>query len=456
MEDSSNFQEQLNSDGFKKDSQNYKITIEKNNPNVYIEANNLYYIYELFRLIYNNYADYPNYSHFFNIENLFHFMEKEMTDNKNNEIEKNNELNNINKEGKDMMTIIYKNDNKEIKLFGKKFVENNNKNVYLEINNNMLNIMEYYKFGTNIEEVTIKLYISEKEKTINLNLMFNNCVNLKSVYGISKWKTKIESLDNIFYNCTSLFSLPDISEWDISELKGISLMFYNCYSLFEFPDLSKWIKNNKYLREKRNNCFLISFSFPNTNEERNYFNKKEEAKLNKIKSESKDINQIVENKIGKTVIQIFLKTLTGQVITLDVEPLDTVEIVKSKIKELASIPIAHQRLIFEGKQLEDNKTLSEYNILKESTLHIVLRMRPTSGVMQIYVKTLAGITLTLNVQPLDTIGNIKVKIQDIEGIPIEQQRLIFNGNKLEDNRTLSEYNIITGSIFYLVLNPKPH
>ncbi|XP_059164659.1 polyubiquitin-B-like [Physella acuta] len=147
-------------------------------------------------------------------------------------------------------------------------------------------------------------------------------------------------------------------------------------------------------------------------------------------------------------MQIFVQTLAGKKFNIEVDSSDTIEIVMDKICEKEGITPYKQRLIFCGTNLKAGRRLSDYNIKKNETIYLMLRLH---GTMQIFVQTLAGKKFNIEVDPSDTTEIVMDKICEKEGITPNKQRLIFCGTNLKAGRRLSDYNIKKNETIYLML-----
>ncbi|XP_070045807.1 uncharacterized protein LOC142164047 [Nicotiana tabacum] len=140
------------------------------------------------------------------------------------------------------------------------------------------------------------------------------------------------------------------------------------------------------------------------------------------------------------------RELEPNTFVLMIEPDDTIAAVKAYIQEEKGISFKKQKLRNEdGGVLRDVQTL---NSLGATDSYLFLRCAPT---MRIIVKTMTERTLKLMVESDYNVADVKVAIQEKEGFRFHKQRLILAGRRLEDNRTLAEYNIQYDSTLVLVL-----
>ena len=155
--------------------------------------------------------------------------------------------------------------------------------------------------------------------------------------------------------------------------------------------------------------------------------------------------------VRRTMV-IYVKTPANMTITLTVAPSDSIQEVEAMLAIQQAVPSGSQSLMVGELVLESCHTLSDYMIDNRSTLHAVAQKTALHGVTQrIFVKGLTGKTITLEVHPLEVIADVKAKLQDKEGVPPDQQRLIHAGEMLESHRTLRFYNINADATLHMVL-----
>eukprot|EP00245_Coleochaete_scutata_P007890 TRINITY_DN23697_c0_g1_i1.p1 TRINITY_DN23697_c0_g1~~TRINITY_DN23697_c0_g1_i1.p1 ORF type:complete len:149 (-),score=43.84 TRINITY_DN23697_c0_g1_i1:406-852(-) len=119
-----------------------------------------------------------------------------------------------------------------------------------------------------------------------------------------------------------------------------------------------------------------------------------------------------------------------------------------RLEELGVVLPDNHRLCFSGQTLEAQRPLTEYGVCNNSIIEVFCKLR---GGTMIKVKTLTGKEIEIDIEPTDTIERIKERVEEKEGIPPVQQRLIFAGKQMNDDKTAKDYNIEGGSVLHLVL-----
>lgn len=158
-------------------------------------------------------------------------------------------------------------------------------------------------------------------------------------------------------------------------------------------------------------------------------------------------NPIQLDKEKSYSIQVFVKIQNGKTMIVEVPRNSNIHMIKSQIFKKQGIPISKQRLIYNTKELENDNSLSFYNIQPESNLLLNLKL---GGGVLVIVKTLDGTSVEIDIDEEDTIETLKYKIYQTQGISVENQRLIYDRKKLDDHKTLSDYKMKEYSFIHLV------
>ena len=318
--------------------------------------------------------------------------------------------------------------------------------------------LDYYIDGNSIINLDVDLKID-----VDINYHNNKSVKfreVKIVYKVEYIKYKIEKKLNIDISEQRLF-------YENKELENDkSLLYYNIYDDTSL-DLFIGPKNGvliyiKFLPEE-----ILQFSFLQSTKigfikQKIYeriqlhpeiqillFNNKE-LNNNNILSDYYITNKstLKVNFKSKNGIIIFIKRPNKKLFPFDISTSETILSLKKIISKEEDIPLGNLEMSYNGMKLNNDKNLLDYNIPNQSIIEAYFF---SENGYQIFVKTLTGKTITLNVQPYYKIVYIRELIKLKEGFPMEKQRIVYEGIQIEDNRTLADYNIQKESTIYLVL-----
>jgi len=154
--------------------------------------------------------------------------------------------------------------------------------------------------------------------------------------------------------------------------------------------------------------------------------------------------------LDRAAMQLQVKDIkSGKIFKVVVEPGDVTEVVKQRINEAQSIPVEQQRLIFGGKTLPDGQSLAQAGVTKDSTLHLVLRLKTS---LTISVRMMTGNVIMFEVQPTATALSVRQILEQLANLPADMHTLNFEG-RIPDEATMSEHGVKTGSTLRLVRLP---